>query len=55
MLRVPSKTSQTISHRATWIKIGFDTNKARPFRQAARKAKEFIDTVMAGQSSDSEQ
>ena len=34
---------------------GFDTNKGRPPRQAAHRAKEFIDTVTADQSSDSEQ
>ena len=34
---------------------GTDTNMARPPRQAAKRAREFIDTVMADQSSDSEQ
>ena len=34
---------------------GTDTNTARPCRQAAKRAREFIDTVMADRSSDSEQ
>ena len=33
---------------------GTDTNMAQPPRQAAKRAREFIDTVMADQSSDSE-